>query len=426
VLMGLSCMASAGPLGADPAQGGEAVEVDDGRHFHNRLDCSVEPHGWREKLDGVLPEAEEEIRTARHAGPAIYTGEGGVAFTLLHLAAQRAAHSPPRELAAEALRRLRAGERNFSSRRVTLLEGAPGSLALQAWAHRQRNEARETAACVERLEAFAPRAAGLEPGECEVLYGRCGFLGAVLFVRQKLGAANLLAEPAARIVRQVLAAGRAQACGAWPLYYEWHGKCYFGGAHGIAGILLTLLQMPVELAQADGEAASLVRATAEVLLARRFESGNLPSSEGSARDKCVQWCHGAPGLVPLLLKMAEVYEEPRYLQLAREAGETVWARGLLSTKGLGLCHGIPGNGYALLALHRATGEGAWLRRAQHFAAFAAERRQELTPLADRPHSLFEGLAGAICFWEDTIRASGAPDSEAVLFPCYEFFAAAPP
>jgi hypothetical protein len=45
-----------------------------------------------------------------------------------------------------------------------------------------------------------------------------------------------------------------------------------------------------------------------------------------------------------------------FLAAARRAGEVVWARGLLK-KGPGLCHGVAGNGYALLALYKATQVG---------------------------------------------------------------------
>ncbi len=46
----------------------------------------------------------------------------------------------------------------------------------------------------------------------------------------------------------------------------------------------------------------LVRRTVHKLLQIRFPSGNLPSSLGSEKDVLVHWCHGAPGLVPLLVK----------------------------------------------------------------------------------------------------------------------------
>lgn len=79
----------------------------------------------------------------------------------------------------------------------------------------------------------------------------------------------------------------------------------------------------------------------------------------------------------------QVLGDPSYLAAAQRAGEVTWRYGLLR-KGPGLCHGLAGNGYCLLALAAtaataeaaataataetaatATGEGAankWLNR----------------------------------------------------------------
>lgn len=46
-----------------------------------------------------------------------------------------------------------------------------------------------------------------------------------------------------------------------------------------------------------------------------------------------------------------------------------------TTQGVGLCHGICGNGYALLALARATGEPHYLRAARGFGLYAATHYQ---------------------------------------------------
>ena len=220
-------------------------------------------------------------------------------------------------------------------------------------------------------------------------------------------------------MRQVVASGKRNARDGWPLYFEWHDKCYLGGAHGIAGILHTLAQLPEELAAAGQDTASLICRSADKLLDGRFVSGNLPSSLGSGKDRLVQFCHGPTGAVPLMLRLASVYNEPRYLREAKELGQVIWRRGLLSTKGLGLCHGIPGNGFALLALYRQTQDEVWLNRALHFALFACDHQRDLSQQADRPHSLFEGLAGAACFWGSVLCAASG-DARMAGFPCYDF------
>ena len=89
-----------------------------------------------------------------------------------------------------------------------------------------------------------------------------------------------------------------------------------------------------------------------------------------------------------------------------------------TVQGLGLCHGIPGNGYVFLCLHRQTGEALWLRRARHFACFACQRAQDLAPLADRPTSLFEGVAGAALLCAELLpRKQNTQPLPA--FPAYE-------
>lgn len=404
------------------------MDFDDGRHFTNDYDDSKSPEELEAVLTQALQEAQAAVLAAGHSRPSVYVGVAGTAYALLHLLER--GRLKLEEALPEAVSRLEKAEaafRSSESGRATLLEGPVGVEALKAWAALLQGDSEKVASSVRRIgEDFAKTAQELPLSECEILYGRCGFLGAVLLLRQKLRDPTLLSDTAGTVVSEVIQGGLAAAPrssgsgGPWPLYWEWHGKCYLGGAHGIAGILCTLLQLPRELEAAGPEAKGLVRRTADRLLTCRFRTGNLPSSLGNYKDKNVQWCHGAVGLVPLLIQMASVFEEPSYLLQAKEAADVVWIRGLLSTKGLGLCHGIPGNGYTLLSLYRATGEKCWLHRAQRFALISAQKKEDLTPLADRPYSLFEGLAGAVCFWTDVLHVSSAPHPRDICWPCYEF------
>ncbi|CAE7493454.1 LANCL2 [Symbiodinium pilosum] len=392
------------------------MEVEDGRHFRNDFDEAAKPADWEVKLRTALEAAKTTVLEAEHRKGSIYTGAGGVAYMLLHLVACGIEDPHAASAASEILME---AEAQSDARRVTFLEGLAGCVALQAWTQSLLGKPEKVQERLRKLERLAERAAALPDGECEVLYGRCGFLSAVLFLRQRLDDRQLLSQSATELVRQVVASGQRSAQDGWPLYFEWHEKCYLGGAHGIAGILNILLQFPQELATAGRDASDLVRATAEKLLDHRFVSGNLPSSLGSGKDRLVQFCHGATGAVPLMLRMASVYKEPRYLQQAKELGEVIWRRGLLSTKGLGLCHGTPGNGFALLTIYKRTEDEKWLNRALHFAVFACDHQRDLVAQADRPHSLFEGLAGAACFWGSVLRAA-TRDTATAGFPCYDF------
>ena len=57
-------------------------------------------------------------------------------------------------------------------------------------------------------------------------------------------------------------------------------------------------------------------------------------------------------------------------------------------QGVGLCHGIAGNGYALLSLYQLTDDEMHLWRAQHFGAFMAEHWQQLYEVPDAPAALY--------------------------------------
>ncbi|CAI5937720.1 unnamed protein product [Closterium sp. NIES-65] len=264
-------------------------------------------------------------------------------------------------------------------------------------------------------------------------------------------------------------------------------------------------------------AAAAVRNTlkressAAAAAARGIAGGGGSTGEGEVRgvqeaDRLVHWCHGTPGVAPTLAHAAMVGplahasevirprsvgtqsvllamnrsipelilssalnalsslhqlfpSKPQLLQAAIEAGEVVWHRGLL--RRVGLCHGISGNAYTFLALHRATtagsatvpapglgsaaAEGAGasmaatsaspgaqtagdndtsalmtrhLHRARAFAGFLHANWRQLAEAGtlhcgDHPFSLMEGLGGPACLFLDMSRPNEA------RFPGYE-------
>ena len=181
------------------------------------------------------------------------------------------------------------------------------------------------------------------------------------------------------------------------LQYTWHDKHYYGQAHGLAGILHQLLLSPLSIVQPT---LPIIRTSVDYLLSLRLSSGNLPSSANSHSDRLVEWCHGAPGAALLCTQLYTLTKDQRYLTAATELSEVVWRRGLLK-KGVGLCHGISGNGYVFLTLYHVAGEEVWLRRAYHFCHFAmAEHRAVLFRQPDKPYSLFNGMAGLVCYAVD--------------------------
>ena len=198
------------------------------------------------------------------------------------------------------------------------------------------------------------------------------------------------------------------------LTYKWHGKEYYGAAHGTVGILHQLLQSPPSILQPT---LPHILSTADHLLSLRFPSGNFPSSADSTSDRLVQFCHGAPGLSLLCSRLYAVTRDQKWLNAAVEAAEVVWRRGLLK-KGVGLCHGIGGNGYVFLALYEQTQDEVHLRRAYHFVHFAlSQHRDRLFSQPDQPFSLYNGQAGFVCFAVDMeqSKTEGVTSS----FPGYE-------
>ena len=325
----------------------------------------------------------------------------------------------------------------------------------------QMEEARSVANEILRLgQSCRSPVECLGASECEILYGRSGYLTAILWARHHLKDAtfgrSVVVNTARAIIENGLATARKYQTNL-PLLWEWHGSLYLGAAHGVVGILCTLLNFVDELSLVDDQicggikSIDLIRQTIDTLdNEQTFPSGNLRSSIGREKDKLVHWCHGAPGHVLLLTKAHAVFGEQRYLRRVETICDNViYPRGLLK-KGVGLCHGISGNAYCFLAVYRgrlleqkreeATDNAAlvenerFLQMARNFASFAIDNFNELAPIPhqcqkirqkkgregkregkeDRPFSLFEGMAGLSLLLLDL------QDPENAVFPCFEF------
>ena len=105
-------------------------------------------------------------------------------------------------------------------------------------------------------------------------------------------------------------------------------------------------------------------------------------------------------------------------------GELVYARGLLH-KGVGLCHGISGSVYSLLAVADVLDDHMheeWFMRAIHLAHLACAY-EKLTSegkmgTPDKPYSLYEGVAGMCCAWADVLDGLGANERSRAAMPAY--------
>uniref|UniRef100_A0A8K9Y491 Glutathione S-transferase LANCL1 n=2 Tax=Salmoninae TaxID=504568 RepID=A0A8K9Y491_ONCMY len=293
-------------------------------------------------------------------------------------------------------------------RDVTFLCGDAGPLAVAAVVYHRVQRAQESDECLSRLlqlhqsVVMGSGASGLPD---ELLYGRMGYLYALTFINQQFGHDKIPIQYIQQICEAVLISGEGQSqrfrCqDQSPLMYEWYQEQYVGPAHGLAGIYYFLMQ-PGYVA-GDERVHRLVRPSVDHVCRLRFPTGNYPPCIGDNRDLLVHWCHGAPGIIYMLLQAYKVFGVGQYLEEALQCGEVVWHRGLLK-KGYGLCHGAAGNAYAFLALYKLTHDPKHLYRACMFADWCMNYGKHGCRTPDTPFSLFEGMAGTIYFLADLLQ-----------------------
>ncbi|RZC93001.1 hypothetical protein C5167_028358 [Papaver somniferum] len=334
----------------------------------------------------------------------VYTGSLGIAY-LLFKSYQVTHNKNDLTLCSEIVQDCDTSSKN--ARNVTFLCGRAGVCALGAVAAKHSGDERLLNHYLTQFQAIKlPRDI---PNE--LLYGRAGFLWAYSFLNKHITGV-VSSSFTGSVVKEIIEEGRRLSNkGRCPLMYEWHGKKYWGAAHGLAGIVHVLMDMELKPDEVED-----VKGTLRYMIQNRFPSGNYPSSEESESDRLVHWCHGSPGVALTLVKAAQVFGDQDFLRAAIDAGEVVWERGLL--RRVGICHGVSGNAYVFLSLYRLTGNVKYLFRAKSFACFLFDKAEKLISEGkmhggDHPYSLFEGLGGmTYLFLDMTVPAEAR-------FPGYE-------
>lgn len=337
----------------------------------------------------------------------VYTGTAGIA--LYYLQKSRTDSSALNE----AVKYL--GLDKLRNRRITFLCGDSGSLAIGAIVYHKLGDIEKSKCLIERLLSLNTEVLDAKSDlPNEFLYGRAGYLYALLFVNKYINPPPIEEKLIKKILGIMLQMGKKGAKFhdvKVPLLYDWHNKHYLGAAHGLSGIIYLMLHASKYLSRS--ELNDLVRPTVDYLVLARYSSGNFKSSLGSDSDRLIQWCHGAPGFTHLFCKAYEVFQDEKYLNLALECGEVVWEKGLLR-KGYSICHGISGNAYTFLELFQTTKDDKHLYRAIKFAEWCMESNaahEEHRP--DNPISLFEGIIGRLYFLQDMKNPMEAK------FPAYD-------
>ncbi|XP_040384087.1 lanC-like protein GCR2 isoform X1 [Oryza brachyantha] len=337
----------------------------------------------------------------------LYTGALGTAL-LLFKSFQVTGDRADLSLAGDIVKECDAASRGLPRRFLTFICGRAGVCALGAMIAKHSDDQLLVTHYLSKFDEILVT----ENVPNELLYGRAGYLWACLFLNTHLGEKTIPIGHITSVAKDIIEEGRKLSnrvsC---PLMYEWHGKKYWGAAHGLAGIMHVLMHTELEPDEKDD-----VKNTLLYMIRNRYPSGNYPSSEGSESDRLVHWCHGAPGVALTLAKAYQVFHDEHFKQSAAEAAEVVWNRGLL--KRVGICHGVSGNAYVFLSLYRLTGNVEYLYRAKAFACFLLESADRLIADGtmhggDHPFSLFEGKAGMAYLLLDMISPSESK------FPAYE-------
>ena len=328
------------PLGAAPWSE-IAARAAVARIAHDALDSFSAETLWpAHPLDGPDPP------DTRHLD--LYYGAGGMIWALQHL---RRVGAIDRDFdfsatTASLVERHHEVIASWDNAHGSYLLGDTGLLLLQ-W------QATRNAAVADRL--FATIEANLHHKALEALWGSPGSLVATLHMAEATGEPRWRdqLECGLRILLDAMVFDAE--LGAWLWVQDLYGRHsrYLGAGHGFAGNIFPALGgaswVPSELVQRFADRALQTLQATAVVDGTRINWAPEHDPRGQPPNKwLVQDCHGGPGIV---CRLAAAPRTPAWDALLLGAGELTWQAGPLE-KGVGLCHGTAGNGYALLKLSR--------------------------------------------------------------------------
>ena len=319
--------------------------------------------------------------------------------------------------------------------RLGFLTGAAGVYAVAAAISFASKAESEMTSYLTKFSSMAQELIQVQVHKCgsdEMFVGRAGYLSAVLWLRSINPALDIIPRDMLfQICDAIVASGQHFVKSRRnntqqqppPLMYAYYQTEYLGAAHGLCSILQMLLSVPEYLSHCSENTSRDIKASIDYILSLQTDAGNFPCAMDEAppyrrrseHDDLVHWCHGAPGTVYLFAKAYQIWKEAKYLNAAMKCGECVWNKGLLK-KGPGICHGVAGSAYVFLLLYRLTGDRKHIGRAASFSEFIyTEQFNRGSRQPDCPFSLYEGLAGTLCFLVDLL----SPENSA--FPFLDVF-----
>ncbi|XP_066998534.2 lanC-like protein 3 [Anabrus simplex] len=403
------------------------------KDYHNE-DFGVQADQWKMRVfQTVNTIADRQPPTVRDSEGGLYVGIGGIGYMFYYISQSPLFKDEKGEFLKQSLNYMKSaltyaenlkGDRSQAS---AFLLGNAGIYAVAAVAY---HAAGDTQKSDRYLRTFIDAAAICKPvnflrcGGDEFLVGRAGYLAGALWLKKIFGKGVVPENDIHDICNSIIQSGRTYSqryrspC---PLMFAYYEVEYLGAAHGLCSILQMLMSFP-NFIHSDPSIENDVKASVDFLLKLQTRNGNFPcamdevgSRSRPETDELVHWCHGAPGVVYLMAKAYLLWNDQKYLKSCLKCGELVWEKGLLK-KGPGICHGVAGNGYVFLLLYRLTQDQKHLYRALQFADFmnTPEFKQGArTP--DSPFSLYEGLAGTVCYLADVYKP------EEAAFPFLDVF-----
>ncbi|GAB3412906.1 class III lanthionine synthetase LanKC [Flindersiella endophytica] len=184
--------------------------------------------------------------------------------------------------------------------------------------------------------------------------------------------ATTLAEQAeqAKQAKQADQSGRQDGLLLWPIPQDFEsrlaGTIDYGFAHGVAGIAAFLLSAGTHLDQPAW--VDLAHQAGETLrsTAHQDDHGALwPSGPRDLTNLREHWCSGSSGIGTFLIRLWQVTNAGWARDLAEQAGDAGWRRRW--TANPSMCHGLAGNGDFLLDLADATGDDRFRTQAEDLA-----------------------------------------------------------
>lgn len=344
-----------------------------------------------------------------NVGGGLYVGVTGIAYMYYHLAKNPLLSEYKNQFMQSAFEYLKPALETSAGDKTSFLLGDAGTCAIATALNKEAGNEKflTTLDMYKSLASIYLNPKFIKCGADELFVGRSGYLAGGLWLSREINMQVIGPEDLFKICDVIVSCGREYSkrnnsrC---PLMYHYYSTEYLGAAHGVSFIMQMLLTVPGYL-EFNKFAAQEIKATIQYIASLQNNEGNWPCCMEETvltEHKLVHWCHGAPGMIYLMAKAFLVFKEPIYRTACLKAGEVIWNKGLLR-KGPGLCHGISGNAYAFLLLYRLTMNKKYIYRAKMFAEFMnSEEFLREARVPDNPESLYEGLAGTVCFLSDLL------------------------